>query len=175
MSRVDSGITIAVILACIYINTVQSCRADNLTSPRQPSEAAQAFSFSSAAMFEPTGNILWSNENVLSAKSSMTRDSNGNRTTQDNEEKVAPNQRSLTFADFENMLRGRFSFSSEYLLWSFQGNPAPPPLVTAASWEDAIPGALGQPHTQVLVGGVLLTPPRTPGDDFQLAIKLILS
>ena len=172
MSRVDSGIAIAVILACTYINTVQSCRADNLTSPRQPSEVAQAFSFSSTAMFEPTGNILWSNENVLSAKSSMTRDSNGNRTTQDNEDKVAPNQRSLTFADFENMLRGRFSFSSEYLLWSFQGNPAPPPLVTAASWEDAIPGALGQPHTQVLVGGRSLNTAPHSGGRFSIGYQI---
>jgi hypothetical protein len=42
--------------------------------------------------------------------------------------------------------------SAEYLLWWTKGSPLPP-LVTAGSAQDAIPGALGQPGTALLFGG----------------------
>jgi len=43
--------------------------------------------------------------------------------------------------------------TGEYLLWWFKGSPLPVPLVTSGSLDDAIPGALGQPGTRVLIGG----------------------
>jgi hypothetical protein len=46
----------------------------------------------------------------------------------------------------------RFYASAEYLLWWIRGSPLPP-LVTAGSAADVIPGALGLPGTQVLFGG----------------------
>src|SRR5262245_38160655 len=41
---------------------------------------------------------------------------------------------------------------AEYLLWWVMGGPLPIPLVTRGSAADAIPGALGQPTTQILYG-----------------------
>jgi hypothetical protein len=46
----------------------------------------------------------------------------------------------------------RFYVSGEYLLWWLRGSPVPP-LVTAGSAGDAIPGALGSPGTEILFGG----------------------
>jgi hypothetical protein len=46
----------------------------------------------------------------------------------------------------------RFWFSVDYLLWWTKGDQLPP-LATTGSQSDAIPGALGQPGTQVLFGG----------------------
>lgn len=40
----------------------------------------------------------------------------------------------------------------EYLAWFIKKNPLRAPLVTFASFEDDLPGALGQPHTRVLLG-----------------------
>jgi hypothetical protein len=45
----------------------------------------------------------------------------------------------------------RFYASAEYLLWWTRGMHLPP-LVTTGSIADADPGALGQPHTQILYG-----------------------
>ncbi|HEV3262427.1 MAG TPA: hypothetical protein VG013_36585, partial [Gemmataceae bacterium] len=47
----------------------------------------------------------------------------------------------------------RFRVDSEYLLWWFKHSPVPVPLVTSAAPADANPGALGQPGTQLLLGG----------------------
>src|SRR5438132_527200 len=47
---------------------------------------------------------------------------------------------------------GRFWVSAEYLYWWTKGMHVPP-LVTAGSATDTIPGALGQPGTRVLLGG----------------------
>jgi hypothetical protein len=47
----------------------------------------------------------------------------------------------------------RFWLRSEYLAWWTKDAPLPAPLVTVGSASDAIPGALGQPGTQVLYGG----------------------
>lgn len=46
----------------------------------------------------------------------------------------------------------RYWLSADYLLWWFKDNPLPA-LVTSGSPDDAVPGALGQPGTQVLFGG----------------------
>jgi hypothetical protein len=46
----------------------------------------------------------------------------------------------------------RFWLSADYLLWWIKSNPLPA-LVTSGSPNDAVPGALGQPGTQVLFGG----------------------
>lgn len=45
-----------------------------------------------------------------------------------------------------------FQIEAAYLTWFIQKNPLPVPLVTSASFDDAIPGAIGQPHTHVLLG-----------------------
>ncbi len=42
---------------------------------------------------------------------------------------------------------------ADYLLWWFKGAPLPVPLVTTGNLNDSVPGALGQPNTQVLFGG----------------------
>lgn len=42
--------------------------------------------------------------------------------------------------------------SATYLYWQMKDQPLNTPLVTSASYEDTIPGAIGQPHTQVLWG-----------------------
>jgi hypothetical protein len=46
----------------------------------------------------------------------------------------------------------RWYVSADYLAWWMRGNKMPP-LVTTGSAADAVPGALGQPGTQILVGG----------------------
>jgi hypothetical protein len=40
----------------------------------------------------------------------------------------------------------------DYLLWKIKKAPLPVPLVTSASLDDPLPGALGQPGTKVLLG-----------------------
>lgn len=45
-----------------------------------------------------------------------------------------------------------FWFSGEYLLWWIKDAPLPKDLVLTGSPKDAVPGALGQPHTNVLFG-----------------------
>jgi hypothetical protein len=47
----------------------------------------------------------------------------------------------------------RFWLRSEYLVWWTKDAPLPVPLVTLGSAGDSVPGALGQPGTQVLYGG----------------------
>jgi hypothetical protein len=49
----------------------------------------------------------------------------------------------------------RWWVRGEYLMWWLKGQ-AVPPLVTTGSPTDAVPGALGQPHTAVLFGGETL-------------------
>ena len=50
-------------------------------------------------------------------------------------------------------LETRFWLRSEYLAWWTKDAPLPTPLVTTGSPSDTVPGALGQPNTQVLYGG----------------------
>lgn len=45
-----------------------------------------------------------------------------------------------------------FQLEADYLAWLIQKNPLPVPLVTLASFDDDIPGAIGQPHTRSLLG-----------------------
>lgn len=40
----------------------------------------------------------------------------------------------------------------KYLNWSFKRSPISAPLITSASFNDPIPGAIGQPGTRVLIG-----------------------
>ena len=47
----------------------------------------------------------------------------------------------------------RFWLRTDYLLWWSKNGPLSAPLVTNGSAHDALPGALGQPHTEVLYGG----------------------
>ncbi|HEV3006848.1 MAG TPA: BBP7 family outer membrane beta-barrel protein, partial [Pirellulales bacterium] len=51
------------------------------------------------------------------------------------------------------LLSTRFWFRAELLLWWTKAGPMPQPLVTQGSADDAIPGALGQPGTQTIIGG----------------------
>jgi hypothetical protein len=46
----------------------------------------------------------------------------------------------------------RFWIAGDYLLWWTKSNPVPVPLVTTGSIADAVPGAIGQAHTDVLFG-----------------------
>jgi hypothetical protein len=54
--------------------------------------------------------------------------------------------------DAEFGLDGRVWARFEYLLWWVRNGPLNTPLVTTGSPTDAVPGALGQPGTQVLFG-----------------------
>jgi len=54
-------------------------------------------------------------------------------------------------ADLDNFAT-RFWLSADYLLWWTKGEQLPA-LLTAGSSKDTVPGALGQPGTQVLFGG----------------------
>jgi hypothetical protein len=45
----------------------------------------------------------------------------------------------------------RFWFDAEYLLWFIKASPLPP-LLTSGSAQDTFPAALGQPHTQTVIG-----------------------
>lgn len=50
-------------------------------------------------------------------------------------------------------ISSRFWFSHDILLWWTKSSPVPQPLVTLGSTSDSVPGALGQPGTQVIYGG----------------------
>lgn len=154
MNRFNHGVAFAALMAFSGANLIQPCRADSLTSISRQDRVAQPFSNNSSSAIESAANIVLENKNLLTSNRLPQSDAApGNLSIKDKTEKAAAGQRSLMLIDFNNILRERFSFSSEYLLWSFQGNPAPTPLVTAGSWADPIPGALGQRQTQVLVGG----------------------
>ena len=61
----------------------------------------------------------------------------------------------------------RWYVSAEALLWWMKGDRTPP-LATTGSAADAVPGALGQPGTQVLFGGSQLSSSADAGGRFQL-------
>jgi hypothetical protein len=50
-------------------------------------------------------------------------------------------------------ISSRFWFSVDVLMWWTKSAPMPQPLVTLGSPSDSVPGALGQPGTQVIYGG----------------------
>jgi hypothetical protein len=60
---------------------------------------------------------------------------------------------------------------AEYLLWWTKGSPLPP-LVTAGSAGDAVPGALGQPGTALLFGGNAVNTQARSGGRFTLGYWL---
>jgi hypothetical protein len=60
----------------------------------------------------------------------------------------------------------------DFLLWRIKHGPLPVPLVTTGSPSDANPGALGQPHTQVLFGGSGLDYGTFPGGRLELGFWL---
>lgn len=66
----------------------------------------------------------------------------------------------------------RFWIKAEALYWWTKASPVPAPLVTLADPADAIPGALGQPGTSVLLGGGDVRLPGRPGGRFTLGFTL---
>lgn len=49
-------------------------------------------------------------------------------------------------------LHAEWWFDNEYLLWTIKQTSLSTPLVTSASLDDPVPGALGQPGTKVVIG-----------------------
>jgi hypothetical protein len=66
----------------------------------------------------------------------------------------------------------RLRVDSEYLLWWFKRSPVPVPLLTSAALADANPGALGQPGTQVLLGGTDVDTQEHSGGRFTIGYGL---
>jgi hypothetical protein len=62
----------------------------------------------------------------------------------------------------------RLWFQADFLLWFIKDGPLNVPLATTGSASDANPGALGQPHTQVLFGNSNLDYGAIPGGRFEL-------
>jgi hypothetical protein len=62
--------------------------------------------------------------------------------------------------------------SVDYLMWWVKPGPLSTPLVTTGSTDDAVPGALGQPHTSVLFGGSNLDYGTTSGLRFAAGLWL---
>ena len=173
MSRINYGIMVAALVACSCANSIQSSRAESLENIGQKDGEAQPFSFGPSSANVKTTDIQLGKKSVVRSNRMVQPDAaRGGLPIIDKAEEAVTGQKSLTITDFEDMLRGRFSFRSEYLLWSFQGNPGPPPLVTAGSWDDVIPGALGQPHTQVLVGGRSLNSSPHSGGRFSIGYQI---
>ncbi|MBS0652442.1 MAG: BBP7 family outer membrane beta-barrel protein [Verrucomicrobia bacterium] len=48
--------------------------------------------------------------------------------------------------------KDKYWVDADYLLWFIKDNPNPVPLVTKASFDDPLPGAIGQPHTRTVLG-----------------------
>lgn len=48
--------------------------------------------------------------------------------------------------------KNKYWIDADYLLWFIKDNPVPVPLITKASFADPLPGAIGQPHTRVVLG-----------------------
>lgn len=46
----------------------------------------------------------------------------------------------------------KYWIEAEYLLWLIKENPVPTPLITNGSYDDPLPGAIGQPHTRIVLG-----------------------
>lgn len=55
--------------------------------------------------------------------------------------------------DMVYVVTAKFWFRADALLWWTKSAPAPQPIVTTGSPTDAVPGAVGQPGTQVVFGG----------------------
>jgi hypothetical protein len=54
--------------------------------------------------------------------------------------------------DMVYLVAPKFWFRADTLVWWTKGEPAPQPIVTVGSTSDAVPGALGQPGTNVVYG-----------------------
>ncbi len=67
-----------------------------------------------------------------------------------------------TCTPFTDAMPCRLWFSADYLLWWTKNNHLPP-LLTTGSTDDRVPGALGQPNTQVLFGGSMNLDERSGG------------
>jgi hypothetical protein len=131
MNRFNYGVAFTALMAFSGANLIQPCRADSLTRISRQDRLAKPFSINSSSAIESANNIVLENKNLLTSNlTPQSETAPGNISIEDKTEKAAAGQRSLTLIDFNNILRERFSLSSEYLLWSFQGNPAPPPLVS---------------------------------------------
>ena len=66
---------------------------------------------------------------------------------------VRPRRARLTLPEMVYLVAPKFWFRPDVLLWDTKAAPLPQPIVTLGSTADALPGALGQPGTQVVVGG----------------------
>jgi hypothetical protein len=62
----------------------------------------------------------------------------------------------------------RLWLQADFLLWFIKDGPLNVPLVTTGSTSDTNPGALGQPHTQVLYGNSGLDYGAIPGGRFEM-------
>lgn len=58
----------------------------------------------------------------------------------------------LAFIFFGSAYAQECWVETDYLLWFIKKNPLPATLVTTASFADPLPGAIGQPHTNVVLG-----------------------
>ena len=58
----------------------------------------------------------------------------------------------LLVATLASASQSSFWLEGEYLLWKIKENPLPAPLLTRAAFSDPLPGAIGQPGTEVLLG-----------------------
>jgi hypothetical protein len=68
----------------------------------------------------------------------------------------------------ENDSAPRLWIEGEFLLWFIRNGPLNTPLITTGSTSDSNPGALGQPHTQVLYGNGSLDYGAIPGGRFEI-------
>ncbi|MBI3862836.1 MAG: BBP7 family outer membrane beta-barrel protein [Planctomycetia bacterium] len=66
----------------------------------------------------------------------------------------------------------RFWIKAEALYWWTKASPLPVPVITAGSPFDPIPGALGQPGTQVIIGNENIGLPGRGGGRFTLGFAL---
>ncbi len=58
----------------------------------------------------------------------------------------------LGLLGIHSLYAGELWLEADYLLWTIKKVPLPVPLVTSASLRDPLPGAIGQPGTQILLG-----------------------
>lgn len=68
-------------------------------------------------------------------------------------ELAPPPPAKLVLPDMVYLVTSKFWFRPDVLLWTTKAAPVPQPMLTTGGATDAVPGALGQPGTQTVVGG----------------------
>jgi Putative beta barrel porin-7 (BBP7) len=81
---------------------------------------------------------------------------------------LVPDGETGHFWHLENDGAGRLWLQADFLLWFIKDGPLNVPLVTTGNPNDANPGALGQPHTQVLFGDSKLDYGAIPGGRLEI-------